>query len=151
MALIDRYFAQSDLRKISEACKQAEQNTAGEVRVSIFSKRPRKLRNLNLGEFALAEFQHLGMEKTRDRTGILLLIILAEKKFQILADAGIHQKVEQGTWDTVAAGLSDYFKKGDYLTGIIDNIRQMADVLERHFPKKSDDTDELSNEVIVHQ
>lgn len=150
MALIDRYFAPNDLRKIGESCKAAEQNTAGEVRISIFSKRPRKLRDLTLEEFALAEFQHLGMEKTRDRTGILLLIILAERKFQILADAGIHHKVAQDVWDAIAAELSNHFKKGEYLTGIIDSIRQMAAILSRHFPRKSDDTDELSNEVVVH-
>jgi len=150
MALIDRYFSQGDLKKISAACKQAEQNTAGEVRVSIFSKRPRKWRELTLEQFTLAEFQHLGMEKTRDRTGILLLIILVEHKFQILADVGIHQKVEQDTWDTIADNLSNYFKKGEYLTGIVNSIQQMAAILSRHFPRRSDDTDELSDEVIVH-
>jgi len=150
MALIDRYFSQRDLRKISTACRQAEQNTAGEVRVSIFSKRPRKWRELTLEQFALAEFQHLGMEKTRDRTGILLLIILAERKFQILADVGIHQKVEQDTWDTIADNLSNYFRKGEYLTGIVNSIQQMAAILSRHFPRRSDDTDELSDEVVVH-
>ncbi len=150
MALIDRYFSQGDLKKISAACQQAEQDTAGEVRISIFSKRPRKWRELTLEQFTLAEFQHLGMEKTRDRTGILLLIILVEHKFQILADVGIHQKVEQDTWDTIADNLSNYFKKGEYLTGIVNSIQQMAAILSRHFPRRSDDTDELSDEVVVH-
>lgn len=149
MALIDKYFSKDDLKKIAEACGKAEEKTAGEVRVSIFSKRPRKLKNLSLKEVAQAEFFRLGMDKTRDKTGILLLIILAERKFQILADRGIDAKVEQQTWDELADTLSEYFKNGKYLEGVQHCVRRMGAILTQHFPIKSDDTNELSNEVSV--
>ena len=109
MALIDTYFSKDDLKKIADACSKAEEQTAGEVRVSIFSKRPRKLKKLALEEVALDEFYRLDMDKTRDKTGILLLIILAERKFRILADTGINAKVGQETWDKIAGKLSSYF------------------------------------------
>lgn len=149
MALIDTYFSKDDLKKIAGACTSAENDTAGEVRISIFSKRPRKSKKLSLEEVALAEFYRLGMDKTRDRTGILLFIILVEKRFQILADTGINSKVEQETWDRIAAGLSDYFKNGAYLEGMVKTIQKMGEILARHFPKKADDTNELSNEVSI--
>ena len=111
MALIDKYFSKDDLQKITEACEKAEEKTAGEVRVSIFSKRPRKLKNLSLKEVAQAEFFRLGMDKTRDKTGILLLIILVERKFQILADSGINAKVDQhiGRFDVSYHRYCHYF------------------------------------------
>lgn len=149
MALVDKYFTKGDLQKITAACTRAEENTAGEVRVSIFSKRPRKARQLDLKEFALAEFQQLGMTETRDRTGILLLIILKERKFQILADEGIDAKVDQATWDRLAEQLSAQFKKENYLAGVIDCVSQMGKILAQYFPIKADDTNELSNEVSV--
>ncbi len=149
MALIDKYFSKEDLKKISEACGKAEKQTAGEIRVSIFSKRPRKLKSKNLEEVALAEFYRLGMHKTRDRTGILLLVILAERKFRILADTGINSKVEQETWNGIAAKLSGFFKTGEYLQGVSESVKQMGEILARHFPIKADDTNELSNEVSV--
>lgn len=149
MALIDRYFSKEDLKKISAVCGKAEEKTAGEIRVSIFSKRPRKLKKLTLEELTLDEFYRLGMDKTRDRTGILLLIVLAERKFRILADTGINAKVEQQTWDEIAAKLSDYFKQGNYLEGVTDCVAQMGAILAEHFPIKADDTNELSNEVSV--
>ncbi|MBU4446126.1 TPM domain-containing protein [bacterium] len=147
MALIDTYFSKDDLKKIAGACTGAENDTAGEMRVSIFSKRPRKLKKLSLEEVALEEFSRLGMNKTRDHTGILLFIILAEKRFQILADTGINSKVEQETWDRIATGLSDYFKNGTYLEGVVKAVRKMGEILAQHFPKKADDTNELSDEV----
>lgn len=149
MALIDKYFTKEDLRQITTACSKAEKQTAGEIRVSIFSKRPRKLRKKSLEEVALGEFYRLGMDKTRDKTGILLLIILAERKFQILADSGINAKVDQQTWDELAGQLSARFKEGKYLEGIRNCIQQIGAILEQHFPIKSDDTNELSNEVSV--
>ena len=149
MALIDTYFTKDDLKKIAEACGQAEEQTAGEVRVSIFSKRLRKLKKLALEELALDEFYRLGMDKTRDKTGILLLIILAERKFRILADTGINAKVEQQTWDELAGKLSGSFKNGNYLDGVTESVLRMGAILAKHFPIKADDTNELSNEVSV--
>lgn len=149
MALIDKYFSKDDLQKITKACEKAEEKTAGEVRVSIFSKRPRKLKNLSLKEVAQAEFFRLGMDKTRDKTGILLLIILVERKFQILADSGINAKVDQQTWDELAERLSEHFKNGKYLEGVQYCVRQMGVILAQHFPIKADDTNEISNEVSV--
>jgi len=149
MALIDNYFSKDDLKKIAETCGRAEELTAGEVRVSIFSKRPRKLKKLTLEELALDEFYRLGMDKTRDKTGILLLIILAERKFHILADTGINTKVEQQTWDELAGKLSESFKNGNYLDGVTESVLRMGAILAKHFPIKTDDTNELSNEVSV--
>ncbi len=149
MALIDKYFTKEDLRQITAACSTAEKQTAGEIRVSIFSKRPRKLRKKSLEEVALEEFYRLGMDKTRDKTGILLLIILAERQFQILADSGINAKVDQQTWNELAGELSARFKEGKYLDGIQNCVQRMGAILAQHFPIKSDDTNELSNEVSV--
>jgi len=64
MALIDHYFMKADLQKIAQACGEVEKKTAGEIRVSVFSKRPRKLKKLALDEVALDEFYHMGMDKT---------------------------------------------------------------------------------------
>ena len=149
MALIDKYFSKDDLKKISEACGKAEEKTAGEIRVSIFSKRPRKLKKKTLENVALDEFYRLGMDKTRDKTGILILIVLAERKFQILADSGINEKVAQSTWDEIAGTLSDHFKKATYLNGVTRCVSEIGAILAEHFPIKADDTNELSNEVSV--
>lgn len=149
MALIDKYFSKKDLDTITKACSKVEENTSGEIRVSIFSKRPRKMKNLDLWDIALAEFYNLGMDKTRDKTGILLFILLKERKFQIVADEGINSKVDQKTWDKIASRLSDHFKKGNYVEGIVNTIGDMGKILSKHFPKKPDDWNELSNEVSV--
>jgi uncharacterized membrane protein len=149
MALIDKYFSKKDLDTITKACSKAEENTSGEIRVSIFSKRPRKMKNHSTKDIALAEFYNLGMDKTRDKTGILLFILLKERKFQILADSGINSKVEQKTWDDIANKLSEYFRNGNCVEGGVNTVAEMGKILSNHFPKKADDWNELSDEVSV--
>lgn len=149
MKLSKEYFSASDLNAIKQACEYAEENTSGEVRVTIFEKRPRKSAGWSLMELALAEFKNLGMDKTRDRTGVLLYILLDEHKFQVLADEGINAKVEKKVWDEIANQMAEKFKNGEYLTGVVTTVMRIGEILAGWFPRKSDDTNELSNEVHV--
>jgi len=50
-------------------------------------------------EKALVSFLEQGLHETRDRTGILILISLFERRVQVLADSGINEKVPENTWD----------------------------------------------------
>ena len=150
MALIQYYFKPAELDQISALCSQVEQQTAGEVRVSIFNKRPFGMRRLTIQQVATAEFKRLKMDQTRDHTGILLLLILKEHRFQILADTGINARVPQTTWDEIANKLAESFRQSRYLPGIVDAIHAMGAILAQHFPRRSDDTNEIADEVVVH-
>lgn len=147
--LIDKYFSPEDLTKISQACHEVEQQTAGEIRVCIYNSRPFGLRHKSVKTVALTEFYRLGMHKTRDKTGILLLILLKERRFHIIADQGIHSRVSQSTWDELAGELSEAFKQGAYLAGILQTVQKMGAILASHFPRKPDDTNELPDEIVV--
>jgi len=143
-----RFYARSP-RSRSQACTSAEQKTAGEIRVSILSKRTRRDKDQSLKQAALKEFYRLGMDKTRDKTGILLFIILKERRFQILADQGINEKVDPQVWDQLAQNLSVYFKAKKYLQGVVQTIDEVGKILATYFPIKADDVNELSDEVSI--
>ncbi len=149
MKLSKSYFSASDLNAIKQACECAEENTSGEVKVSIFEKRPKGTSQMSLSELAYAEFRNLGLEKTRDRTGVLLFILLSERQFQILADVGISAKVEQKVWDEIAGQLVNKFKNGEYLSGVVTAVMSIGEVLAGWFPRKADDTNELADDVHV--
>ncbi|TAK63558.1 MAG: hypothetical protein EPO24_04130 [Bacteroidetes bacterium] len=86
------------------------------------------------------------MHKTKDRSGVLLFFLFEERQFFVLADEGIHLKAEQ-LWGAVAALISGQFKEGKYCDGIIRAIQSVGEALRQHYPRKSDDTNELSNTV----
>ncbi len=143
-----KYFSKTELQSLVSVISEQEKNTSGEIRVVIRRRRHWKERKLSLYELTLNEFYRLGMQNTRDKTGVLILLLLSERKFQIIADEGINKKVEEGKWEKIAESMSDYFKEGNYLKGITETIYLVGEELAKHFPRKIGDTNELSNEII---
>ena len=146
--LIRKYLSKADLKTISEKIADTESKTSGEIRVVLRHRRSWRERKLSLDEIALAEFTRLGMQRTKDRTGVLVLLLMSERKFHIIADEGIHTKVESGTWDRIAVEMSSQFKEGKFAQGISAGVEAVGRELSAFFPRKLDDHDELSNEVV---
>lgn len=149
MLKVKNIFTKDDLRKISDKIQEIEKRTSGEIRVSIREKRSFLERKLTLFDMAVKEFYRLGMDKTRDGTGVLIYILLSERKIQIIADKGINDKVENETWQKIAESVAEHFKTGKYLDGIIKGLEQIGEVLTQHFPIKPGDINELSNDVEI--
>ena len=147
--MIQKYFNKKDLIAIRNACTEAEKTTSGELRVSILQKRNKKQKDLSLMELAVNEFNELKMNETRDKTGILIFLLLKEKQFQILADEGINEKVDPDTWKKQAKILVNFFKEKNYTEGLVTLIQNMGKILTEHFPIKEDDANELSDEVVI--
>jgi uncharacterized membrane protein len=147
--LVKQMFTKEDLSAIASAISEAEKSTAGEIRVSIRQKRKWRERKHTIEEIARQEFHVLGMTKTKDRTGILLFLLLEDKKFFILADDGIHTKVENGTWEKIANEMSRHFSQKNFRLGILHGVQSVGLELSKFFPRKSNDTNELPNDVRV--
>jgi len=143
-AKLASFFSEDDLGAISKAVREAEGRTAGEIRVHIAYnllplERPRAR--------AIREFFRQGMDKTRERTGVLLFFVLKKHRFEIVADQGIHHQVADGTWEQIARRLETAIRDEGLTNGICGGVRQIGEVLAQHAPRRPDDRDELGNEV----
>ncbi len=147
--LIKKTFSKEDLAAIVSAIGEAEKTTAGEIRVSIRQRRGWGEKKLGIEDIARREFHGLGMNKTKDHTGVLIFLLLEEKKFHILADQGIHAKVEEGVWIKIANGMSTHFSQKNFRNGIIHGVKLAGEELSKHFPRKADDKNELPNTVQI--
>jgi uncharacterized membrane protein len=147
--ILYHFFTDDDFLVISKKIKEMEKITSGEIRVSIKESKPFGKKNSEVRSLAEAEFFGLEMEKTRDKTGILIFVILSERQFYILADSGINAKVEQSVWDEVRDQMQIEFRAGHFTEGIVLAIERIGSILSEHFPIKSDDTNELSNKVVL--
>ncbi len=99
-------------------------------------------------EGALKAFYNNKIYETRDRTGILIYISLYEKMVVVIADKGINEKVEKDYWNSVRDIIIKNMKVGNGSKGICDAILFCKDNLEKFFPVKADDTNELSYLII---
>ena len=147
--LFYEFLNDDELLRISRTIREMEKYTSGEIVVSIKEKRSIFQRHKTVQQLAQKEFRRLGMKKTRDKTGTLLFILLEAREFYVLADDGIHSIVGDSAWEGIKDLLLQYFKDGDFSRGIVAAVREMGKILSPHFPIKPDDTNEISNRVIV--
>lgn len=146
--LVYHFFTDDDFLRISRKVQEIEKITAGEIRVGIKEKKPPLKKRKDIRDLAEEEFFKLNMDKTRDKTGILIYILLKERQFYILADEGINEKVSQETWNEVRNEMQHKFKDGYFSEGVLYGIEKVGNILSEYFPIKPDDTNELSNRVI---
>jgi putative membrane protein len=100
-------------------------------------------------EKALAAFYEKGLYKTRDETGVLFFISLYERKVWVLADRGIYKKISPASLQSHAKAIAQGIKNGTACEALCSEIERIAEVLVEHFPVKSDDVNELPDEVMV--
>lgn len=146
---IDHYLSKEDLLQVSDTISNCELKTSGEICISIKEKTPFLLKNKSVKELAIKEFFRMNIDKTRDHTGILIFLQLDKKQFFILADKGINEKVPQSKWDSISTEIQSIFKNGNFKDGLIFGIKEISEVLAEHFPRKSDDSNELSNNIEI--
>lgn len=130
--------------KIIEAIQIAEKGTTGEIRVHIarrFFEPDPLLRAKKI-------FYQLGMQKTQARNGILLYVNVTRKKFAIVGDTGIHEKVSQRYWDQIAKELGEALKSTHYENAIAWAVNKMGKPLRKYFPADGQvNPNELTDEV----
>lgn len=148
-SLIYKFMNDDELLRISNKIKAEEKKTAGEICVSIKEHRSFLQRNKPVRKLAEEEFFKLGIDKTRDKTGIIIFFLLEAREFYILADEGINKKVPEKTWDKIKDEMQEHFLEGQFSEGIIHGIDRVGKILSEHFPVKSDDSNEISNRVVL--
>lgn len=97
---------------------------------------------------ALRAFVERGVHETRDRSGLLIFISELEHRVEILADRGIHARVGTEGWSAHVARVVGAIREGRAADGIVQVIESIGALLAREFPRRSDDTNELPDELI---
>ena len=132
-----------DNDRIKEAIRSAEKQTSGEICVSVSL-----LFWGNVQKAAEKAFVRMGLTRTRERNAVLFFVVPSRRKFVVLGDAGIHEKVGQEFWHRMVHLVSDKFRERDFTDGLVDGIAAVGEQLAIHFPYNADgDKNELQDEV----
>ena len=95
------------------------------------------------------EFYESQIQDTKDATGVLLLVSLMERQAVILGDHAIDEKLPQGKWEEVIQSILQKIRQGRVSDGLITGVNLSGELLKEHFPIAPDDTNELSNKLIM--
>ena len=120
-------------------------NTPSLLRMLVSSTRM----DLLVQERAIKAFYEKGLQKTRDKTGVLFFLSLFEHKVWVLADEGIYAKISQEELQQFADEIARSIKQKQAAETLCTEIRRAGDILTHHFPIRPDDINELRDEVIT--
>jgi len=105
---------------------------------------PRELLAERAAQRAAAAFLEQEVFATRERTGILILVALFERRVVVLGDSGINANVKQHEWDGIVAEIVAGIKAGTPGQALAAGIGKCGELLERHrVTRRADDFDEL--------
>ena len=136
------FFSGEQRDDIKQAIMNAELDTSGEIRVHIDSKCKGEVMDR-----AFEVFKKLKMHDTGLRNGVLFYLAVKNRKFAIIGDKGINEVVPEDFWEELKSDMLDAFRKGNFTDGLIDGITRTGTHLKQHFPYKTDDVNELSDEI----
>jgi uncharacterized membrane protein len=136
------FISNEDEKRILEAIGRAERNTSGEIRVHL-----QKKRKGDVVKNAVETFNKLEMYRTRDRNAVLFYIDVDRRKFAVIGDRGINDKVPAGFWDDIVRILQKYFREKKYTDGLVEAILKTGEKLKVYFPYRANDVNELPDEI----
>lgn len=97
---------------------------------------------------AILLFRTAAEARTRGRTGVLLYISLDEHRAELVADRAINEKVSPDAWGDAMATLIDTLRQDRAGEGLAAAVTQVGAVLALHFPRATDDINELPDRLI---
>ncbi len=147
-----RRFPPATLSAIQHAVAADEHRHRGEICFAVEGALP--IAALLAGHTARARahqmFALLRTWDTRDNTGVLVYVLLADHAIEIVADRGIAALIDADEWNVICERLRVRFKAGEFEAGAIDAVAAIGTLLARHFPADGhDNPDELPNRPVL--
>ena len=133
---IHRRFPSRLLDEIATAVAAGERTHRGELRLAVESRLAplAVLDGLDAAARARQVFGQLRVWDTEHNNGVLLYVLLAEHRIEIVADRGIARHVKPDEWAEVCAHMREAYARGQWREGSLQGIADVHALLRRHFP-----------------
>ena len=144
-------FPQSTLNAIEQAVVESEALHNGEIRFAIEAALdfPPLLHGVTSRQRALDVFSLLRVWDTEHNSGVLIYLLLKDRKVEIVADRGIAAKVDQAEWEAVCRDMEKAFRARDFKAGALAGVQDISALLARHFPAGARNPNELPDRPFV--
>ncbi len=140
-----RFFTHEEASRVLEAIRIAEQKTSGEIRVFIESR----CKYVNPMDRAAELFWNLQMDHTQERNAVLVYIASKDHQVAFWGDDGIHKIAGPDFWTREISLVINHFRNNAYAEGLVLAIRDIGELMSRHFPyKPTTDKNELPDDII---
>jgi uncharacterized membrane protein len=148
---VRRIFPAKVLAAIKQAIRAGEATHSGQVRFVVEGALDGAtlFKGHSARERALDIFSQLRIWDTAHNNGVLIYLLLADRKVEIVADRGIDARVGAAGWEKICAEMERDFKAGNFEAGVIRGIEAVSQELAVHFPPHRGDKNELPDAPVV--
>lgn len=136
------YFTKEQQGDIRQAILNAELDTSGAIRVHI-----ENICEGDVTERAECLFRKFKMDKTELRNSVLFYLALKKRKFAIVGDIGLNKYVPKDFRKTINKKMRSHLKQDQLTEGLCEGIKLTGEILKKHFPHRTDDINELIDEL----
>ncbi len=143
-----RRFSREVTAAIESAVVAAEQRTSGEIRFAIETALdlPELWRDKPPRECAVEAFARLHVWDSELNNGVLIYVLIADRDVEIVADRGAAARISPNEWEAVCRLMESHFREGRFREGSLAGVEAVGGLLEREFPSRAVDRDELPNQ-----
>jgi len=152
-----RLFPSAVLERLTRQVAASETGHNGEIRIYVEAGLP--LSYLwQTGDIAtivhrraLSIFGKLRVWDTEHNNGVLIYLLIAERRIEIIADRGLCQRVPADVWPQLVQQMSEAFKNGAFEAGLTQAVDAVTAMLRQHFPLDADapNPNELPNQPVL--
>ncbi len=148
---LDRGFDADARRAIQEAVEASERMHRGEIRFAVESRMDAASvwAGKTARERALEVFANLRVWDTAENSGILVYVLLADRRVEIVADRGYTGGVTEEQWRAICDTIEAAYREERFREGSVDGVRECARHAARLFPLDGSSANELADEVVV--
>lgn len=148
---VHRAFPKRTMAAIERTIGEQERRHDGELRFAVEASLPLNdlVRGVTARDRAIELFSRLRVWDTEQNAGVLIYVLLADKRVEIVADRGIHRKVGETAWEAICGNMQREFARGHFEQGALVGLQAASDLLATHFPPRGENPDELPNQPVV--
>ena len=149
--ILRRRFPAATLDAIARAVTAGEQRHRGQVRFAIEAELStgQLWAGLSARQRAIDVFSLLRVWDTEENNGVLVYVLVAERKVEIVADRGIHRRVGDERWRAICRDLEHHYRNGDFARGSVAGIELISAELALHFPATGGHANEQPDRPVV--
>lgn len=148
---IRRCLPARSMNNIENAIRASETLHMGELRFAVEAGLdwPELFSGISSRERAIEVFANLRIWDTEQNSGVLIYLLLADRKVEIIADRGINAHVGNSIWQDICKAMEIKFHAGDFEGGVILGISKISTLMLQHFPAHTENSNELPNQPAI--
>ncbi|HET7773520.1 MAG TPA: TPM domain-containing protein [Burkholderiaceae bacterium] len=146
-----RAWPAASVRTIEQSISAGERRHRAELRFCVEESLPWSYlwRHASARERAVNLFGKLRVWDTEENTGVLIYVLHADRRVEIVADRAAARAITQAQWDAWVGQLQAAYRAGRFEAGTIEVLAAINEALAQHFPARESNPNELADAPVI--